>query len=1253
MIRHTLWAGWWALLIAALLAIVLTAFRVAFPLLGEFKSELEQRIGHLVGVDVSISSFETGWRGPFPTFDVGDITALGVVQGDSHIDFQLDRIRFEFDPWKSFIDMAPIFQEVEAQGLDVTWHQGKGRENGSSSRSELNTDAIGVLIGVLLEQPSMRFTDSNLHLFPLTGPSRTIKLDTMALESSESEHQLSGRFWMPVFGENTQLEFTIQSRGELDNDRPVLPFYLKLNNLGPELFNTAGFNSGLETITLGGELWGQLRGATLDHIVGQVDVKDLTWKSNDQLVSLDHGSAQLSLQSVAGEYQLQLKNLQAVSKGQSLELSMAAMDINRGLDGWSVNRLQADRIAINDVKDLLSVQSLNPQLQELIAELDPHGHVSNISIDLSRGISQAYLVSDLENISLESWNGTPMVSQLNGLLTLSQQGGSVELASERLVMQFPSVYDWALPFNKAKGRVEWQLNSDSAEVFSSHLTLGLNGMETHGAFSIDLPYDKTKQGFLNLSLGLQGAKIRDALLLAPPNIIGNKLYRWLGDSLKTGSVSEAGLTLITPMRRLEDRPKPLSELYIVAEDAELDYQAGWPSLVDADSIIHVREGATRVVVQRGEVINNELSYADVWLAKGESDINIKLALEGSAFELNNLFDSDPLKSSVGEALKDWQIAGVHQSLVELDLSLQGEKPSLLVTTDLTSGVFASQAQRLAITNIEGQLFYDLSSGLSGSQLSADLLGRNFDVDLVSDNKKTSIKVAGRIDSHRLMDWANVPLNAIIRGEIPLLATLNLCREGCESSLQIESSLVGTEVRAPDYLYHSGKQPGRLSLQLGLSSNPRLQLNYADRLRAELYVTQPLTGNIRLGGAPANSTPSDTLLIDGTVPKLSLPEIVEFIGSLNNQGGTTNEGFKLDIDLLIDQLIAGSLNFEQVETRVSPVSYGWSISANSQDFQGSAIFDSAKNSVNADITHIHLRTTDTESQGDQISPEVPLPAPTPEDLLSKIPSGVVLIQSLTLNGKDWGRWQGRLSPSDKGVALDQIQGEVGGLSINGEGQWTLGSSEKTQIALNYSGVNLADYLEAMGDPRAVETQSVSGGVNLLWPGAPWSFSHYRLEGNLNFDLRDGQLTEAKGGSSLLRLLGILNFNNLFKRLKLDFSDLYKQGVAFDKLVGEYTIKSGVANSTSPLIMRGPSADLTASGQVNLIERSLDQTLDVILPIAGNTPLAAVLLGSPQIAGALFLIDKLLGDKINEATKLSYRLSGPWKDPQLEQISSASN
>ena len=1253
MIRHTLWAGWWVLILAALMAILLTVIRLSFPFLGEFKGELEQRISRSVGSEVNIGSLETGWRGPFPTFYVSELSVVGAIDQQSPIDLTLNRIRFELNPWKSLIDWAPIFQNVEAEGFHVSWYQSMDAWVGQSQNTDIDSNAVAAMLGLLLEQPSIRFKDSSLRLIPTSGPSQKINLSEMVLESSEQRHQLSGQFWMPLLGKDTQLEFAIQSSSDLQSHQPILPFYLKLNNLGTELFDTAGFDVGLKSMNVGAELWGQLRGAELDYLIGDLQVKDLLIASSDHQWALDSISTQLSVQSVSGEYQLQLKDSLLASKEQRLNISTTAIDINRSLNGWSFNRLQFDRLDIQKIKAILDTQTLSPLIKKSINALDPKGFLTNVSVDLSQGFDHAYLVSDLENVSIESWNGTPMASQLNGLLRLTKRGGSVDIASDRLVMHFPSVYDWALPFNEAKGRVEWRLNKHSAEVFSSHLSLGLNGMQTHGSFSLDLPYDGQQQGFLNLSMGLKGAQARDALLLAPPKIIGNSLYAWLARSLETGYVKEAGLTLVSPMRRLEDSPKPLTELYIVAEDTSLDYQMGWPELSHADAVVHVREGTARVLVLEGEVINSELLYGDISLASGSSNLSVNLALEGSAFELNQLFASDVLKSSVGDALKDWQIAGQHQTFIELDLSLKGEQPSLRVTSELNSGVFASKAQRLAITGIEGQLIYDLSSGLSSDRLKADILGREFSVSLASDKQSTAVSINGRIDSHRLMDWARVPFKQIVRGEIPILAKLILCRDGCVSSLQIESSLLGTEVLAPDYLYHSGSEPNRLSVQLGLSSSPRLQLNYADRLRADLTLSSPLTGHIRIGGERPLYTDADELSIDGAIPQLTLSQTFEFIGLMNNEQQAGAEPVKLDVNLEIDELLAGDLEFNQVEVIVSPIKAGWSVIAKGPDLQGNIIFNTDDNNLSADISHIHFRSSKAKDSKHTVAKEVPLPPPTRPTFLAKLPTSVIQIQSLVWNETEWGRWQGKLYSSDMKVSLDQIQGQVGGVTINGQGQWTLGSDENTSVSLNLSGENMGDYLEAMGDPRAIETKEMSGQTELIWPGAPWSFSKYRLSGALGFDLRNGLLTEVRGGSSLLRLFGILNFNNLFKRLKLDFSDLYKQGVAFDKLVGNYEINKGVVNSLSPLIMRGPSADLTATGHVNLIDRSVDQRLDVILPIAGNTPLAAVLLGAPQIAGALFLIDKLLGDKINEATKLSYRLTGPWTEPELEQINATSN
>jgi uncharacterized protein YhdP len=160
---------------------------------------------------------------------------------------------------------------------------------------------------------------------------------------------------------------------------------------------------------------------------------------------------------------------------------------------------------------------------------------------------------------------------------------------------------------------------------------------------------------------------------------------------------------------------------------------------------------------------------------------------------------------------------------------------------------------------------------------------------------------------------------------------------------------------------------------------------------------------------------------------------------------------------------------------------------------------------------------------------------------------------------------------------------------------------------------------------------------------------RLDGELQFSSRKGRLIETADSTNLLRLFGILNFNSLPRRLRLDFSDLLKKGISFDRLNGHYRVEQGVATTVEPLVMTGPSANLSVQGRVDLTTKTLDNQVEIALPISGNASLAAVLLGAPQVAGAVFVIDKLIGDRLERFSTLRYRLKGSWDDPEPELLS----
>ncbi len=123
----------------------------------------------------------------------------------------------------------------------------------------------------------------------------------------------------------------------------------------------------------------------------------------------------------------------------------------------------------------------------------------------------------------------------------------------------------------------------------------------------------------------------------------------------------------------------------------------------------------------------------------------------------------------------------------------------------------------------------------------------------------------------------------------------------------------------------------------------------------------------------------------------------------------------------------------------------------------------------------------------------------------------------------------------------------------------------------------------------------------WNDAPQQFSLDKLNGQLQIKLNDGRISSIEPGFG--RLLGLISMEQWAKRLSLNFSDIYSQGLAFDKITGDFKITNGVAY-TDNLLIDAVSAKMKIAGTANLIEKTLNHRVAVIpkssdaLPIAGT-------------------------------------------------------
>ena len=190
---------------------------------------------------------------------------------------------------------------------------------------------------------------------------------------------------------------------------------------------------------------------------------------------------------------------------------------------------------------------------------------------------------------------------------------------------------------------------------------------------------------------------------------------------------------------------------------------------------------------------------------------------------------------------------------------------------------------------------------------------------------------------------------------------------------------------------------------------------------------------------------------------------------------------------------------------------------------------------------------------------------------------------------------------------------------------------------------ATYAAVLGQEVSIRNADTRVDAQLAWPGAPWQFALERSRGSIGVDLRNGRFLNVQSPSA--KLVGLLNFDNLLRRLRLDFTDVTGRGTAFDSVKGDATLYGGILETAGPVKIDAVAASITLNGSVDLAKRELDQRLTITLPVSQALPVAALVAGGPIIGGAMFIAERLFGGALDTVSQIHYRVRGPWTEPQI--------
>ena len=199
-------------------------------------------------------------------------------------------------------------------------------------------------------------------------------------------------------------------------------------------------------------------------------------------------------------------------------------------------------------------------------------------------------------------------------------------------------------------------------------------------------------------------------------------------------------------------------------------------------------------------------------------------------------------------------------------------------------------------------------------------------------------------------------------------------------------------------------------------------------------------------------------------------------------------------------------------------------------------------------------------------------------------------------------------------------------VRGEGTFWLDSSALS-FAPQVSQIDAADFFAALGHPTDTLSGSLdaSGDIEVV----NWEFWNdpEEWDGALTLSVQDGVAQQLP---ILVRLWTAISLQSL---LSFSLPQLPREGLPFSLLTGDVVVKHGQL-TTENLSLIGEAVRLDARGRVNLRQKELDITTDVI-PLRGLT----------SVVEKVPLAGKLLAQSTDRLTALPFQVSGPYHDPQV--------
>ncbi len=927
--------------------------------------------------------------------------------------------------------------------------------------------------------------------------------------------------------------------------------------------------------------------------------------------------------------------------------------------------IQAGTLDLHTLSSLLAYLPVDADSARQLADYAPRGRIEALRAGWQvqgEQLREWSVQGRFSGLGLNARDKLPGFDNLSGDIDASDRKGRLVLRSTQAALDMPAIFaEPRLGFTELNGQIDWKQDSKQLNVEIAKLDFANADAKGSAAGR----YTRAGQGAgeIDLTAKLDHGDAR-AVWRYLPSVIGKDARDWVRNGLTAGQATDTRLTLKGDLAKFPFRDGKGQFLVVVKVDgAAINYAPGWPQIEGVKGEVRFAGPGMEVNASEGHLFGARLG--PVRVAIDDFDVpdeilHVKGQASGPTAEFLRFIEKSPVADYIEHFTDDMRASGDGK----LDLSLT--LPLRRLNETKVAGDFHLHNNQVTIdpalpplSAVTGRLQFTEGS-IHVPALAGNMLGAPLKVVASNQGDALSLGVQGSATIRELRKQIDSPLFDYLSGSTNWRADIKVKKKTAE--VVFESNLVGISSSLPEPFNKTASEALPLKVDImpplrpprrGEPAGPREQVrvdlgkvaNVVLLRRKDANGWLVERGTVNVGdSAPMpehgvnvaikqKRIDSDlwlSLLGDGKRPKPA--------------NGAPATASKLPLPLATVIVKTGVLDavgrrFNDVQVKATPTVNGWDAQLQSKEIDGLVHWESgSRELVRARLKNLTLPDATPSAPG----------KPADDGDLRELPALDIVADNFAIGPHRFGKLDLQAHNAARTWQIDHLNLSSPDGKLAGKGFWrpaTASQPHDTRLEFELEANDIGKLLDRLGFPGSVKRGTASLDGRLQWRGKPTSIDYPSLSGDMKLSAKNGQFAKLEPGIG--KLLGLLSLQSLPRRITLDFRDVFSDGFAFDAINGTTSVQNGLMK-TDNLMIEGPAAKVTMSGEVDIGQETQRLKVRVQPAIGNSVALGAALFSNPVTGVATLLAQKFLKNPLDQVFSYEYMITGAWDDPKVDKL-----